>query len=305
MGRAIVRSAEVWRLAARQHGVVSRRQLLAAGLNDAAIAHRCSTGRLHKVRHGVYAVGRPELTRAGELMAAVLVGGSFAVLSHRAAAEIYSLVAGTADPIEITVPAERRARQRGLRTHRRDLSPHERATHGGLPLTAPACTLIDLASTLPERDLETAVNQADKLDLIDPESLRAELERTPRRTGKATLRRLLDRATFTLTDSELERRFLPVARAAGLSPPLTQQWIRGFRVDFLWPELGLVVETDGLRYHRTALAQERDRARDQAMTAAGLTVLRFTHGQVRYEPRRVKATLAATARRLKELRTIP
>ena len=257
------------------------------------------------MRHGVYAVGRPEITRAGELMAAVLAGGSLAALSHRAAAEMYSLIAGIADPIEITVPAERRARQRGIRIHRRDLLSHETIARGGLPLTAPACTLVDLATVLPEPELEAVVNQADKLDLIHPESLRAELERIPRRAGKGTLRRLLDRATFTLTDSELERRFLPLAQAAGLGPPLTQQWIRGFRVDFLWPELGLVVETDGLRYHRTAFAQSRDRARDQAMTAAGLTVLRFTHGQIHYEPCSVKATLAATARRLNVHRNFP
>ena len=74
--------------------------------------------------------------------------------------------------------------------------------------------------------------------------------------------------------------------------------MNGFRVDFYWPELGLVVETDGLRYHRTPAQQARDRQRDQAHTAAGLTALRFTHAQVRYEPDHVKATLAAVRERL-------
>jgi very-short-patch-repair endonuclease len=69
-------------------------------------------------------------------------------------------------------------------------------------------------------------------------------------------------------------------------------------VDFYWPSLGLVVETDGLRYHRTASAQRRDRVRDQVHTAAGLTQLRFTHYQVRYEPRYVQGILAQTASRL-------
>ena len=94
-------------------------------------------------------------------------------------------------------------------------------------------------------------------------------------------------------------------RGAGLGPPLTQQWIHGFRVDFVWPDLGLVVETDGLRYHRTAAAQARDRLRDQRLAAAGLTVLRFTHAQVRYEPAHVKRTLAATAARLRANRKVP
>jgi very-short-patch-repair endonuclease len=102
----------------------------------------------------------------------------------------------------------------------------------------------------------------------------------------------------TLTDSELERLFLPIANAAGLPKPLTRHRLHGYRVDFFWPKLGLVVETDGLRYHRTPATQTRDRERDQLLTAAGLTVLRFTHAQVRYQPKRVQTRLASTAKRL-------
>jgi very-short-patch-repair endonuclease len=74
--------------------------------------------------------------------------------------------------------------------------------------------------------------------------------------------------------------------------------VNGFRVDFYWPELGLVVETDGLRYHRTPAQQTRDRLRDQAHAAAGLTSLRFTHEQVAFERGHVRATLEAVVRRL-------
>lgn len=113
------------------------------------------------------------------------------------------------------------------------------------------------------------------------------------------MRRILDRRTFALTDSELERRFLPITRAAGLPLPETGRKLNGFKVDFYWPDLGLVVETDGLRYHRTPAQQARDRMRDQAHTASGLTCLRFTHAQVRFEADHVRATLAAVVRRLK------
>jgi very-short-patch-repair endonuclease len=75
--------------------------------------------------------------------------------------------------------------------------------------------------------------------------------------------------------------------------------LNGFRVDFHWPELGLVVETDGLRYHRTAAQQGRDAVRDNALRAAGLTPVRFTHAQVRYEPNYVERTLAAIVRTLR------
>ncbi len=121
----------------------------------------------------------------------------------------------------------------------------------------------------------------------------------PRRPGCAVVRRLLDRRTFLLTDSELERGFARIIRRADLPPPLTQQWVNGFRVDFYWPDLGLVVETDGLRYHRTPSEQAKDRLRDQAHTAAGLTPLRFTHAQIRYEPEAVSATRRAVAERLR------
>lgn len=160
-------------------------------------------------------------------------------------------------------------------------------------------TLLDLAATVGRRTLEAAINEADKLDLTDPESLRAALHTYAGRPGVAVLREVLDRQTFALTDSELERRFLPIARRAGLSLPRTGQRLNGFKVDFYWPDLGLVVETDGLRYHRTPAQQARDRLRDQSHSAAGLTPLRFTHAQVRHEPRYVQSTLAAVAKRLR------
>jgi very-short-patch-repair endonuclease len=102
-----------------------------------------------------------------------------------------------------------------------------------------------------------------------------------------------------MTDTELERRFLPIARRAGLPLPLTQVYVNGFRVDFYWPELGLVVETDGLRYHRTPAQQAEDSRRDQTHAAAGLVPLRFTRAQVRFEPGHVEEVLTAVARRLR------
>lgn len=151
--------------------------------------------------------------------------------------------------------------------------------------------------------LERAVNEADRLNLADPEELRDALGRYRDERGVARLRELLDRRTFRLTDSELERRFLRIVDDAGLPVPLTGRWLSGFRVDFHWPDLGLVVETDGLRYHRTPAQQARDRLRDQAHLAAGLTPLRFTHRQVRFEPGYVRLTLLAVVNRLRRKTT--
>jgi very-short-patch-repair endonuclease len=297
----------VWELASRQHGVVTRAQLLGLGLTRRAIEHRLRNGRLHRLpqqKHrwrGIYLVGRPDLTRRGVWMAAVLAAGPGALLSHRSAAALWAIrTHPNQAEIEVTVPPTGR-RPPGLRVHRRgSIGGADRVVHQGIPVTAPVRTLIDLGTCLTAPELETAVNEADKLDLVDPETLRTALDSRPRRPGAAGLRRVLDRRTFVLTDSELERRFLPLVRRARLLRPLTGVRVNGFKVDFYWPELGLVVETDGLRYHRTPAQQAMDRERDQAHTAAGLTPLRFTYAQVAFEPIRVVATLTAVADRLRK-----
>lgn len=290
----------LWSLVERQHGVVTRPQLLGLGLSPQAIKHRMAKRGLHPVSRGIYAVGRPELTQHGHWMAAVLSCGSEAMLSHQSAAALWEIRAECGSMIEVSVPANVVRHRPGILAHRRMfLAADGLSRHCGIPVTTPVCTLIDLAARLRPRQLEAAINEADKLDLTNPEALRSALEELSPRPGVASLRRMLDRRTFTLTDSELERRFLPVARRAGLPPPQTGRHVNGFKVDFYWPELGLIVETDGLRYHRTPAQQTRDRLRDQAHTAAGLTTLRFTHAQVRFEPRHVRGTLTAVARRLR------
>lgn len=284
-------------LAARQHGVVTRAQLRELGLSVNAIDYRLRRGRLHRVGQGVYAVGRPQLTRHGILFAAVLSCGPGAALSYDAAGEVLGIRRQRAGPIDVTVPGAQRQRP-GVRIHRRPLPKGDVTYRNGIPVTSVVRTLLDLAQRLTTPELEAAVNEADKLDLIDPERLRAELAKRKGQPGVAALRQLLDRQTLTLTDTELERRFLPIVRRAGLPLPRTQRRVNDFRVDFFWPELGLVVETDGLRYHRTPAQQARDRLRDQTHSAAGLTPLRFTHAQVVHEPGHVLQVLTAVAGRL-------
>jgi very-short-patch-repair endonuclease len=287
-----------WTLARRQHWLLTYDQLLSLGYTRHAIAHRAASGRLHRVRPRVFAVGRRPSDREAEWMAAFLSLGSHAGLSDDSAAALWRLRDERTTDIHVTLPPGIDRRQRGLIVHRRSLSPDDLTRRDGIRVTTPIRTLIDLATRIPSAELEAVINAADKLDLVDPETLRAALDERRGQQGVGIVRRLLDRRTFALTDSELERRFLPILRRAGLPPPLTQHWVNGFRVDFYWPELGLVVETDGLRYHRSPAQQARDRVRDQAHTAAGLTPLRFTHTQVRYGPEHVEATLRAVGQRL-------
>jgi very-short-patch-repair endonuclease len=205
--------------------------------------------------------------------------------------------------IDIVVPNRVVRRRAGIKVHRRqDLDPAQVRQVNGIPVTDPVSTLIDMACDLPDASLERAIRETDRLELVDPERLREALDGRPRRPGVGRLRRLLASETFSLTDSELERRFLRLVRATHLPPPKTQVTLNGYRVDFYWPELGLVVETDGLQYHRTPSQQRRDRLRDQAHSAAGLMPLRFTAAQVRFEPRRTTETLLAVTARLKSHR---
>jgi very-short-patch-repair endonuclease len=289
-------SVHATRLTRDQHGVITRKQLLSLGFSSEAIIHRVATGRLHPVWRGVYAVGRPVLGRKGRWMAAVLSCGPGAALSHESAAAALGIRDQENGQIEVSVPWSRNPRRPGLMLHRRRRL--DVARRRGIPVTPPDLTLVDLAVRLPTDQLERAVNEADRLDLADPDALRSALDRLGNRPGAGILKRTLDRRTFTLTDSELERRFLPLAVKAGLPRPQTGRRVNGYRVDFYWPDRGLIVETDGLRYHRTPAQQAHDRWRDQAHAAAGLTTLRFTHAQVTGEPEHVLATLAVVAHRL-------
>jgi very-short-patch-repair endonuclease len=283
-------------LAGRQHGVVARWQLLELGMTPRGIKHRTARGRLHPVFKNVYAVGRPQITREGKWMAAVLAVGPGAALSHFSAMAHLGF-GEEGDEVEVSTFVDRR--RNGIRVYRRSteiaITEHDR-----IPVTTGAQTLLDVATRLSVRALERAINEADKLDLIKWDELMnfAAQSSAP---GAKRLRDAVSEQTQVLTDSELERLFLPIARRAGLSTPRTQQLLSGYRVDFYWPELRLVVETDGLRYHRTPLTQARDARRDQVHLAAGRTPLRFTHAQVASRPDEVEATLRDVARRLKTL----
>lgn len=295
------RSAAAWALAGRQHGIVTRRDLLGLGFTPEAIQHRLAKGRLHRVGRGIYAVGWPNLTRERRWMAAVLACGEGAALSHRSAASLWKIGTERDGVVEVSVRRRCEHRRHGLLVRSRpSLAEHELVEHEGIPVTHPVQTLVDLATEVGPMQLERAVNEADKHDLVSPEELREALEDFKGEPGVRALRALLDQHTFRLSDSDLETLFRSIATATGLPPPQTKATVNGFEVDFFWPDLGLVVETDGLRYHRTPFAQARDRIRDQTHTAAGLTCLRFTHRQVKFEAIHVRRVLTRTVHRLRD-----
>ncbi len=291
-GRKYKRSKAAWKLAGRQHGVVARRQLLALGFNAREIEHRVGQGRLHPVMRGIYAVGWPRLTREQRWMAGVLACGEDAVLSNRSAAELWGIGMERGGRIDVSVCRRTRLRRPGICVRSRPgLAKADITCRDDIPVTGIVQTLVDIAAELSPMAVERAVNEADKRDLIDPETLRTALRAHEGEPGVRPLRAILDSRTFRLSDSDLEILFRPIAVEAGLPLPLTKQMVNGFEVDFFFPELKLVIETDGLRYHRTPSAQARDARRDRTHTLTGMTPLRFTHYEVKHEAPKVVRTL--------------
>ena len=213
MGAKILHSS-VWAVVRQQHGAITREQLRALGLGPDAVKHRVAKGKLHPVARGVYAVGRPELTRYGLWMAAVLSCGPEAVLSHQSAAELCEIRTPRPGPIQLSVPKHVNRNRPGLTLFRSAVLPR---THcHGIPTTPPAQTLIDLATQLHPDALEAAINEADKRDLIHPRHLH-QAARSSRAPGAKRVRDLLDRLTYTLPDTRLEREFRAIVH--NVPPP--------------------------------------------------------------------------------------
>jgi hypothetical protein len=293
--------SRIARLADAQHGVVSIGQLVEQGLSADAVHKRAAAGRLHRVHHGVYAVGRARLDGCGRRMAAVLACGPGAVLSHRTAADALRLLPSGSAAIEVTIPTRSGRSRPGMTIHRSPcLRPDDCAKSDGIPCTSPARTLLDLADVVDAAGLARAIEAAERLRLFDGPEVEAVLARTGGRTASRRLRTAL--AAYGgdphPTRSELERRALELFERAGAPRPAINTLI-GTRegpleVDFCWPDRRLIVEADGFEFHRTQAAFERDRRRDQLLRAAGWTPVRITWRQVNERPEEVIAAVRAT-----------
>lgn len=281
------------RVAEAQHGVLTREQLLAAGVGRGAIAHQVRTGAVYRLLPGVFSIGHQPLAPLAREAAALLSLGDGCALSHASAAAIWGIATRPGDEVHVTVVARNPRPRPSVRAHRvRHLDPRDVRVRDGLPVTAPARTLIDLAGLASEQ-LESALAQARVARLVNDRDLARAIDRSPRRRGVATLRRLLElERGHARTRSEAERRFTALVHAARLPGPVANVRIGGYEVDFLWATARLVVEVDGYRYHGHRAAFERDRIRDQALATSGYRVLRVTWRQLVDEPLPLVARIA-------------
>jgi very-short-patch-repair endonuclease len=261
----------VARFASRAHGVVTRGELLAAGLSQRQIHGRIGRGTLIVVHPGVYRVGHRAPSVEARYMAAVKACGERALLSGLAAAWLWGLQKGLAPPPEVSAPTERRIKGVKVRRVRR-LGKGDGTVWRGIPVTTVPRTLIDLSSLLSFDELARAAHEA---------TIRYEVTRVEK--APQSLQAILEGDAPILL-SRLERRFRALLRAAGLPLPVTNRPAGAHYVDCRWPEHKLTVELDSYRFHKTRHAWEQDRRRDREARRRGDVMRRYTWRDVFEEP---------------------
>jgi very-short-patch-repair endonuclease len=276
------------RIASRQKGLITWRQLLAAGVSRSSIKRRLRDGRLHPVFRGVYLVGHEAMAPLARELAAVLAYEPHAFLSHRSAVSLWQLLPRVPDTVDVTVVGRHSGGQPGTKVHRsKPLHPADRTRLHNIPTTTPARTLLDFAETRPEhRDLERAFSEAQARSLITPKQIERLLARSTGRRGARPLRHLYERAnTSTKSHSELEELLLHLIRQACLPEPAMNVVLLGrYKVDFLFRDHKTIAEADGGGWHSSQQRKDRDNRRDSELRLAGYKVERFTDHELTHQP---------------------
>lgn len=283
-------------LATRQHGIVTRAQLLALGISRAAIGRQLQNGRLVALYPALYAVGHAALSQHGRWLAATLACGPTGVLSHGTAAALWELTPNQPRKFHVTVAGTAgRDMPRGVRLHRyRSLDATcDVTTRQGIPVTTVARTLLDMTTYLPIRKVRRAFAQADVLQLLDFVEVNRLIATHPHRRGTRAFAMIAHahRPDGDRSRSDFEERVVDLCERHGLSRPRVNAMLVGLEVDVSWPEARVAVEADSFAYHRTRAAFERDRERDAILMAAGFIVHRFTERQIAEAPETVIAAI--------------
>ncbi len=290
---------EVARLAAEEWSVLSLEELLRCGLSPGRVQTRVHRGQLHRLHHGVYAVGCAKVSREGRFLAAVKACGPGAVLSHFSAAALWEMVEWDDRFPEVTVKDTTPRVHDGIRIHRTIyLDPSDVRRRHGIPVTSPARTALDLCSQLPERAARRAIRKAISDRSVNLRQLLAILAEQGARPGARRLRKIVA-AGAVPTRTELEDAVLEVILAAGLGQPDVNapMVVGGRRVipDFRWPRRRLIVEADSRTWHDNKLAREDDAERQALLEAHGERVVRVTWRQAVSERTQTIRRLRAAA----------
>ena len=278
-------------MASAAHGVVTRAELLRAGVTVAEIRTRLGRGALITVYRGVYRVGHSAPSVEAGYLAAVRACGEGALLCGGAAAHLLGILHGAPRPPEVVAPTERHVA--GVKTRRsRLIDPRDATVRQAIPVTTVAYTLCDIAAWLAVDDLARACHEAGVRYRTAPDDVDAVLARRGAVPGARKLRRALH-GEVPVTLSRLESSFLLLLAQSGLPLPMTNRLAGGRRVDCRWPEYRLTVELDGYRYHHSRHAWEQDRRREREARARGDEFRRYTYGDVMERPRLMLRELRA------------
>lgn len=283
-------SRAVRTLALSQHGIVTRAQLLAAGVSRSAIVRAVRSGRLHRLHPGVYSTLPPEhITEDGLLIAALSAAGAGALLSHGTAAWRWQLIAAPPTGIELAT-SHQRAAPAGTRLHESALRATDVTVHRNLPTTTVARTLLDLATHYSHPALLRALAEAEFHHDLRPEDLARTLRRG--HPGSAKLRAALKAhaPSHGQVRSNLERRFRRLLICHGIELPLRNHALGPWTVDCLWPGRRVVVELDGRQHERPRQA-DADDDRDLWLRANGYVARRYGDRQISSQPHAVIADL--------------
>jgi hypothetical protein len=281
--------------ARRQHGVVSRHQLLRAGLGEGLIDCRVKSKRLIPLFSGVYGVGHDVISRRGWWHAGLLSAGPGAVLSHTTAAAVWDLMQPR-ERVEVLRGFNREKRRNGqprppsyaptLIVHRSRRRPSIDFTiQEGVPVTTVERTLLNLAAILPDPQIRSMVAEAERRGILDWNRFRSFADLGPGWPGIGKLCSLIDEwePQVALTKSALERMFIEFCLDQAIPLPQVNVNVCGWEVDCFWPEARLIVELDGFEYHSDRETFEKDRKRDAIHRAAGYEVNRVTYRQLKHE----------------------
>lgn len=290
------------RLAAAQHGVLSRAQATAAGLTPERVRRQVDSGRWHRVAPSVYGFPGHADTWLRRLWIAHLHAGPESVISHRSAIRLDALGPIQGWPVDLIVPRGSGRAVAGARVFRvTDLGPEHVRWMAGLPVTVPARSIVDAASVLSRRRLSAVIEAAEvdrRCRLVDVATMLDAL----RRPGKPGVRRLCEVLDElgpgqALARSELEKLLDGVIDLAGLPEPLREHPLPGSGgpsgfVDRCWPEASLIAEADGRKWHtrRSQIALDHDR--DLQAARAGHLTLRFIWERLTGDPTGTAAALS-------------
>jgi putative AbiEi antitoxin of type IV toxin-antitoxin system len=288
------------KLAASSHGVVTRAELVNAGVTPEEIKSRLASGALILTHRGVFRVGHAAPSLEARYLAAVKACGPGSLLAGRAAAHLLHLLKRPPSLPEVLTTRYRRPT--GVRVSRcRVIERTEATCWRGVPVTNVPRTLVDLAAALDPPDLARAFHEAVVKHHIKPGAVERVLTRRHNWPGARDLRRVIW-GDEPVSLSRLESSFIAGVRRARLPLPETNALADGRYVDCRWPKHRLTVELDSYSYHGTRHAWELDIDRERKARARGDEFRRYTWRDVAEDPEPMLRDLRALLTRQLELR---